>query len=200
MKPRLKLLLNGQITLATQGTSGLDELQTAEFINRHFGTKKRLAKKIGQPTRMLALALSPSSIDLGGKVSKVRLMLGLPSNPTQRSLAYVAAHEKKKHRPATSHRFAHPAAMLRTPESHEDLSVSSKAAGVGTPMQVAEHLERCRQAQKQLTAAGMSVAEWARKHGTNRSMTYQVLRGEKKGRRGEAHRIAVLLGIKQGVA
>lgn len=31
-------------------------------------------------------------------------------------------------------------------------------------------------------------------------MTYQVLRGDKKGRRGEAHRIAVLLGIKDGIA
>jgi hypothetical protein len=132
MKPRLKVLLNGQITLVTQGTSGLDEFQTAEFINRHFGTKKRLAKKIGQPTRMLTLALSPSSIDLGGQVSKVRLMLGLSSNPTQRSLAYVAAHEQKKVRKAANLSFAHPAAIPRTPESHEDLSVKGMTAGVGT--------------------------------------------------------------------
>jgi len=29
--------------------------------------------------------------------------------------------------------------------------------------------------------------------------TYQVLSGRKKGRRGESHRVAVLLGMKEGV-
>ncbi len=29
--------------------------------------------------------------------------------------------------------------------------------------------------------------------------TYQVLAGRKKGRRGEAHKVAVLLGMKEGV-
>lgn len=46
---------------------------------------------------------------------------------------------------------------------------------------------------------GISISKWAKAHGVDRSTTYQVLRGEKKGRRGEAHRVAVLLGIKEGV-
>lgn len=29
--------------------------------------------------------------------------------------------------------------------------------------------------------------------------TYQVLAGRKKGRRGEAHKVAVLLGMKEGI-
>lgn len=56
------------------------------------------------------------------------------------------------------------------------------------------------QARQQFTRTGTSVAQWARRHGVNQSLTYQVLRGDKKGLRGEAHRIAVLLGIKDGIA
>lgn len=47
---------------------------------------------------------------------------------------------------------------------------------------------------------GMTVADFARRHGfRNPGIVYQVLSGEKKGRRGEAHRAAVLLGLKQGI-
>lgn len=56
------------------------------------------------------------------------------------------------------------------------------------------------EARQHFCRVGMSVAEWSRKNNVSQSMTYQVLRGEKKGRRGQAHRIAVLLGIKDGIA
>lgn len=45
---------------------------------------------------------------------------------------------------------------------------------------------------------GMTVAQFARDHGLNQATVYQVLSGQKKGRRGEAHRAAVLLGLKAG--
>ena len=55
-------------------------------------------------------------------------------------------------------------------------------------------------ARKRLDFEGLSVAEFARRHGFTRpAVVYQVLSGEKKGRRGEAHRAAVLLGLKQGI-
>lgn len=50
-----------------------------------------------------------------------------------------------------------------------------------------------------LIAQGISVREWAKQHGIHESTVYQVLSGQKKGRRGEAHRAAVLLGLKEGV-
>lgn len=53
-------------------------------------------------------------------------------------------------------------------------------------------------ARKELDRKGISVAEWARRNGVDLRTTYQVLYGTKKGRRGEAHRVAVLLGIKEG--
>jgi gp16 family phage-associated protein len=56
------------------------------------------------------------------------------------------------------------------------------------------------QVRKQFNRVGMSIAEWSRRHGVDQRLTYQVLSGEKKGLRGQSHRIAVLLGIKDGIA
>lgn len=47
---------------------------------------------------------------------------------------------------------------------------------------------------------GITIADFARAHGLKYGITYQVLHGTKKGRRGEAHRAAVLLGMKAGEA
>ena len=46
---------------------------------------------------------------------------------------------------------------------------------------------------------GKSVQEFAREHGVDPATTYQVLAGRKKGKRGEAHKVAVLLGMKDGI-
>jgi len=43
---------------------------------------------------------------------------------------------------------------------------------------------------------GVTVSEWASKHGFRRESVYAVLSGRSKARRGEAHRIAVALGLK----
>ena len=45
---------------------------------------------------------------------------------------------------------------------------------------------------------GQSIAGWADKNGFGRSLVYAVLNGKKKCIRGESHKIAVLLGIKEG--
>lgn len=55
------------------------------------------------------------------------------------------------------------------------------------------------QAREALNQKGMSIAEFSRIHGLNKNMVSDLLAGRKKGLRGEAHRAAVLLGIKQGV-
>lgn len=55
------------------------------------------------------------------------------------------------------------------------------------------------QAKAWLDEQGISIKAFADQHGLDPATTYQVLSGAKKGRRGEAHRAAVLLGIKEGV-
>ena len=43
---------------------------------------------------------------------------------------------------------------------------------------------------------GICVADWARSHGFSSQLTYSLLAGRQRARRGEAHRIAVALGLK----
>lgn len=60
--------------------------------------------------------------------------------------------------------------------------------------------EQARQkARKALEMRGQSVKDFADKHQLNASTVYAVLSGQSQCRRGEAHRAAVLLGIKNGV-
>lgn len=54
------------------------------------------------------------------------------------------------------------------------------------------------QARDKLDRAGISIAEFCRTHSLNKNLVSDLLNGRKKGRRGESHRAAVLLGIKQG--
>ncbi|WP_342133504.1 DNA-binding protein [Hydrogenophaga sp. OTU3427] len=46
---------------------------------------------------------------------------------------------------------------------------------------------------------GMSVSDWARRHGVSAQLTYRVLAGRTSGQRGQSHQICVLLGLKAGV-
>lgn len=55
------------------------------------------------------------------------------------------------------------------------------------------------QAREALDRKGMSIAEFSRLHALNKNLVSDLLNGRKKGRRGEAHLAAVLLGIKDGV-
>ncbi|MBP2872932.1 MULTISPECIES: DNA-binding protein [Pseudomonas] len=59
-------------------------------------------------------------------------------------------------------------------------------------------LQTLEQARAVLDREGKSIAEFSRQHGLNKNLVSDLLNGRKKGRRGEAHRAAVLLGIKDG--
>lgn len=64
-----------------------------------------------------------------------------------------------------------------------------RARKVRTPQEVIQDFDR----------KGISISSWARKHGFPVSTVCQVLNGRRQGRRGQGHKIAVLLGIKDGV-
>lgn len=61
------------------------------------------------------------------------------------------------------------------------------------------HLKTRAEARALFDHTGKSIAAWARSHDVSAELAYQVMTGRKKGIRGEAHKIAVLLGIKAGV-
>lgn len=56
-----------------------------------------------------------------------------------------------------------------------------------------------KQAREALEKRGQSAKDFAKQHDLNPSTVYAVLSGQSHCRRGEAHRAAVLLGIKDGV-
>lgn len=56
-----------------------------------------------------------------------------------------------------------------------------------------------KQAREGLEKRGQSAKDFAELHDLNPSTVYAVLSGQSRCRRGEAHRAAVLLGIKDGV-
>lgn len=55
------------------------------------------------------------------------------------------------------------------------------------------------QVKAEFVAAGISQAEWARTHRVSLQAVKDALRGKALGTRGEAHRVAVALGLKHGV-
>ena len=54
------------------------------------------------------------------------------------------------------------------------------------------------EARAQLIARGISVQDFAKKHGLSPAAVYKALYGLGKGRRGESHRASIALGIKAG--
>jgi gp16 family phage-associated protein len=54
------------------------------------------------------------------------------------------------------------------------------------------------QVREQMDQSGVSIAQFCREHQLNKNLVSDLLNGRKKGKRGEAHRAAVLLGIKEG--
>ena len=45
---------------------------------------------------------------------------------------------------------------------------------------------------------GLSISGWAKERGYSQALVYQILSGARKPVRGESHKIAVELGLKEG--
>ena len=54
------------------------------------------------------------------------------------------------------------------------------------------------EARAELARKGISITQWARANDLNQYIVFQVLQGKAKCVRGESHRAAVLLGMKDG--
>ncbi len=52
------------------------------------------------------------------------------------------------------------------------------------------------QIKQQFRQRGETITQWAQRHGYKRSAVYRVLNGQEKGFYGQAHEIAVKLGMK----
>ncbi|MDR0480777.1 MAG: DNA-binding protein [Gallionellaceae bacterium] len=54
------------------------------------------------------------------------------------------------------------------------------------------------QARAELHRKGISITQWAMANGYSPNLVFEVLSGRRKPTRGQTHRIAVALGIKDG--
>lgn len=62
-----------------------------------------------------------------------------------------------------------------------------------------QQLKTLTEAREEFRRTGKSISSWARDNAVPPGTVYQVLGGYKKCERGDAHKVAVLLGIKDGV-
>ena len=67
-----------------------------------------------------------------------------------------------------------------------------------TPKRAAPPVKTAQQVRAEFREAGVTVAEWARANGFERMTVVDVLHGRRAGNYGEAHRVAVALGLKAG--
>jgi len=66
-------------------------------------------------------------------------------------------------------------------------------------MGIHAQLKSREEAKKDLVRRGISVTAWARKHGVTADQVRDVLRKDRPCNYGASHKIAVLLGIKDGI-
>lgn len=59
--------------------------------------------------------------------------------------------------------------------------------------------KRRRDARARFSKVGYSIRQFARELGVHPTTVTEVLAGRKKGERGDAHKVAVALGLKDGV-
>jgi gp16 family phage-associated protein len=52
---------------------------------------------------------------------------------------------------------------------------------------------------RELALRGISVSDWAREMGYSPGLVHQVLAGRLRCKRGQAHKVAVALGLKEGL-
>ncbi len=61
------------------------------------------------------------------------------------------------------------------------------------------HLKTLEDARNMFARTGKTIRKWAQEIGVHENTVYEVLAGRKRCLRGDAHKVAVLLGIKDGV-
>ena len=60
-------------------------------------------------------------------------------------------------------------------------------------------MESREEAKKNFYTRGLSISGWAKAHNLAPQYVYDLLNGRTAGERGESHRAAVLLGLKDGI-
>lgn len=95
MKPRLKLHLDGQVTVISRGESGLSRRDVKALLRRHYGGLRGAATRLGLPLWALTEALNSDRHTrwAGGQIARCRQIFGLPSWPGERARLLAESNE-----------------------------------------------------------------------------------------------------------
>lgn len=104
MKPRLKLHLDGHISVVRPGKSCLSAYEVKTFLRQHYGSLGAAALALQAPRWALQQALDwdLAAKQAGGHVGRCRQMLGLPNQPSDRSIAAAQRIAKRQARRAAA--------------------------------------------------------------------------------------------------
>lgn len=100
MKPRLKLLLNGQLLVVRPGVSFRTGGAARAWIRAKYGTVQLYCARHRLPYGAASVALKdrPHAARMAGLVRQARLVIGLPvAEPSAISLK-LAAHAEQRHK------------------------------------------------------------------------------------------------------
>lgn len=59
-------------------------------------------------------------------------------------------------------------------------------------------MQTSKEIRRKFRSLGITVSQWAKQNGFSPVLVYQVMSGSRKAYRGQSHRIAVILGLKEG--
>lgn len=99
-KPRLKLHLDGHISVLAQGSLGWTAKDARSFIAEHYGNLGRFAERFSLPYGAVCAATKPGQDRIyartAGKVSFVRCVLGLETRPSEIGERLAKAHANRR--------------------------------------------------------------------------------------------------------
>lgn len=96
MKPRLKPNQDGSLFVVRHGRNPWGEVSARKFIQEHYGSLAAFASRYRFSYGAVCIALRAVSRPMkrAGQVATIRLVLGLPSQPSPRAL--ISARSKRR--------------------------------------------------------------------------------------------------------
>lgn len=93
-KPRLKLSINGRVSLVAAGSNGWTEEVAKSWVQKHYGSLAHFSRRYGFDYLHVVNAFQRRQ-DAAGGIAEVRQLLGLKSQPTAASIAQVEAQQRR---------------------------------------------------------------------------------------------------------
>lgn len=108
IKPRLKLHINGKVSLVANGLNTWTEPEAKAWIQQHYGSIAEFSRRYGFDYLHVLNALDRriGAVSCAGGIASVRQLLGLRSEPSATSSAQVEAQRRRRDTSYATHQPA----------------------------------------------------------------------------------------------